>query len=177
VTPNSANARSVKSPFRLGRLIRIAATALFTCFGVLFLILWLHNFWRSDVAWAPLPHSGNVVFASHRGQLTVTVDIPSSSIRRGQRLSVPQWGAQCYVVSGDEQRESLWPSAKAFRCRRVPFSGEIEMQAPYWSLIPLSLALAAAPWVRWSKRFSLRALLIAMTVIAVMVRIYATSGW
>lgn len=177
MTPNSTTERSVKSPFRVGRLIRTAATAVFACLGVFFLTLWLHNFWRSDVAWAPLPHGGNVVLASHRGQLTATIDVPSSLIRRGQRPPTPPWGAQCYVVSRDEQRESLWPSAKAFRCRRVPFTGEIEMQAPYWSLIPLSLTLAAAPWVRWSKRFSLRALLIAMTLIAVITRIYATSKW
>ena len=40
------------------------------------------------------------------------------------------------------------------------------LDVPYW-LIALPLcALAAAPWIKWSHRFSLRALLIATTVVA-----------
>ena len=39
--------------------------------------------------------------------------------------------------------------------------------APYWSVVLLFVALAAAPGVKWSRRFSLRTLLIAMTLAAV----------
>ena len=37
---------------------------------------------------------------------------------------------------------------------------------PSWSTVLFCAAAAAAPWVRWSKRFSLRTLLIAATVVA-----------
>jgi hypothetical protein len=51
--------------------------------------------------------------------------------------------------------------------------------APYWFLILLTAAIAAAPWLRWPKRFSLRTLLIAMTLVAVVlgliVALYKTS--
>jgi hypothetical protein len=50
----------------------------------------------------------------------------------------------------------------------MPFllsNGDIGLQ--YSSLVISFAALAAAPWIPWSRRFSLRTLLIAMTVMAV----------
>jgi hypothetical protein len=41
-------------------------------------------------------------------------------------------------------------------------------RVPYWFLAGFAAMLAAAPWFRWSKRFSLRTMLIAMTLIAVL---------
>jgi hypothetical protein len=38
---------------------------------------------------------------------------------------------------------------------------------PCWLLVLASMALAACPWIHWSNRFSLRTLLIAMTLVAV----------
>jgi hypothetical protein len=38
---------------------------------------------------------------------------------------------------------------------------------PHWFLGLLAAALATVPWIRWSKRFSLRTLLIATTLVAV----------
>jgi len=40
--------------------------------------------------------------------------------------------------------------------------------APFWLLVPLTVALSFASWLPWwSKRFSLRTLLIATTLVAV----------
>jgi hypothetical protein len=50
--------------------------------------------------------------------------------------------------------------------------------APYWFLILLTAAIAAAPWLRWPKRFSLRTLLIATTLVAVVLGlIVAVLRW
>jgi hypothetical protein len=38
---------------------------------------------------------------------------------------------------------------------------------PYWFLILLTATATAAPWIHWSKQFSLRTLLIATTLLAV----------
>lgn len=40
------------------------------------------------------------------------------------------------------------------------------MIAPYWLYILLVAGLAAAPWIHWTKRFRLRTMLIATTLIA-----------
>jgi hypothetical protein len=38
---------------------------------------------------------------------------------------------------------------------------------PQWFVVLAAVTLAAAPWLRWSKRFSLRTLLIVTTLVAV----------
>jgi hypothetical protein len=45
---------------------------------------------------------------------------------------------------------------------------------PYWFLVVSAVALSASPWF-WSWRFSLRTLLIAMTLIAVFLGLVAVS--
>jgi hypothetical protein len=47
------------------------------------------------------------------------------------------------------------------------FSHSISARIPHWFLVTITALLIPAPWISWSKRFSLRTLLIAMTVIAV----------
>jgi hypothetical protein len=49
---------------------------------------------------------------------------------------------------------------------------------PYWFLVLLTGSCAVAPWISWSRRFSLRTLLIATTLIAVVLGavVWATSG-
>jgi hypothetical protein len=47
-----------------------------------------------------------------------------------------------------------------------PVPNEIDFGIPYWFVASLAAALAAAPWLEW--RFSLRTLLIVMTVLAIM---------
>lgn len=169
--------RSVKSPSHTARRLRTAATALVLWVSMLLLALWGRNLWRSDVVWAPLPYEGHFLIASHQGQMEVTVCVPSASKRIPPRSAAPRWGADSYSVAGNQVSEILLPTYRPFRCRRVNFNREFEVMAPYWFLIPVSWLLAIVPWVRWSTRFSLRALLIAMTIIAVAIRIYVTSSW
>jgi hypothetical protein len=65
----------------------------------------------------------------------------------------------------------LWPHY------RSPFvAGQIgltsfELRIPYWLLVFTSGALAAIAWLPWSKRFSLRTLLIATTLVAIVLGI------
>jgi hypothetical protein len=43
--------------------------------------------------------------------------------------------------------------------------GDIAFRFPFWFPVVITMALAAAPWLRW--RFSLRTLLVATTLVAV----------
>jgi hypothetical protein len=54
---------------------------------------------------------------------------------------------------------------------------ELNIIAPYWFLVPLTWLLAVAPWTRWSTQFSLRALMIATTLIGIILAIWVTSKW
>jgi hypothetical protein len=49
----------------------------------------------------------------------------------------------------------------------VGIGGSRGLRIPYLLIALLACALAALPWVEWSRRFSLRALLIIATLIAV----------
>ena len=56
--------------------------------------------------------------------------------------------------------------------RRFSFDAK-KGEIPYWFLTLFSAALAAAPWLRW--RFSLRTLLLAITLIAVVLGLIVWS--
>jgi hypothetical protein len=43
----------------------------------------------------------------------------------------------------------------------------VVMVFPYWFLVLMSAAFAVIPWIGWKRRFSLRTLLIATTLVAV----------
>jgi hypothetical protein len=53
-----------------------------------------------------------------------------------------------------------------FYLKRKPAS--LRLDIPYWFMFLVATAIATSPWLRcWSMRFSLRTLLIGMTVVAV----------
>lgn len=54
--------------------------------------------------------------------------------------------------------------------------GSFATTIPYWFLVLISGSLSAAPWVRWSNRFSLRTLLIVMTLIAALFGVIAITN-
>jgi hypothetical protein len=165
------------------RLLRTTASAVILGLSGLFVALWMRNFRRADVVWAPLPGQGHVVVASHQGQLELALYVPSSAPAGTPQRTVPRkpnstrWGGDSYSVAWNHIGEILLPRAKPFRYRRLWNSHEVNMIAPYWFLVPVIWMLAAAPWVRWSKRFSMRAMLIATTLVAIVLGIYVTSGW
>ena len=56
---------------------------------------------------------------------------------------------------------------KSFVFVRGPYDGDLEIDFPHWCPVLVVATLTAFPWIRWSKRFTLRTLLIATTLIAV----------
>jgi hypothetical protein len=44
---------------------------------------------------------------------------------------------------------------------------DTRIRVPHWYIAPLFAALAWVPWIHWSRRFSLRTLLIATALVAV----------
>jgi hypothetical protein len=49
---------------------------------------------------------------------------------------------------------------------RGPYEGDLEVDFPHWCPVLAVAAMAAFPWIRWSKQFSLRTLLIGMALVA-----------
>lgn len=164
---------------RFVRVVRIVASATMLLISALMLILWIRNFWHSDVIWAPLPNAGHFLVASVQGQAEIAINLPSRvAVPFGSpRQTAPRWGAESYSIASPRLSEVLLPQVKPIRYRRLSNGHELNVMAPYWCLVPLTWILAAAPWIRWSKRFSLRAFMIATAVVAVAMGIAVTSKW
>jgi hypothetical protein len=144
---------------------------------LLMLVLWARNFWRADVVWAPLPRQGYAVVASYRGQMELAIRLQSLSSPAPVVPTTSRWGRGSYSVTWNSASEIVVPHAKPFRYRRLPYTKEVNIIVPYWFLIPASWVLAAGLWIRWSVRFSLRALMVAMALVSIALAIYVTSGW
>jgi hypothetical protein len=49
-------------------------------------------------------------------------------------------------------------------------------QLPYWFAVAITAICSVMPWVQWKQRFSLRTLLIVITLVAVALGVFATSN-
>jgi len=54
-------------------------------------------------------------------------------------------------------------------------AGQLFVHVPYWFLVATITAISIIPWIRWSKRFSVRTLLIATTLVAVVLGLIVWS--
>jgi hypothetical protein len=68
----------------------------------------------------------------------------------------PDFGSEFWLEASDARIASV-PEVRLHR-------EEDWVTLPYWFLVGLCAVVAAAPWLRW--RFSLRTLLIAITILA-----------
>jgi hypothetical protein len=154
------------------RKLRIAfsATCLIAC--VLLIALWVRSFWWMDSAShcsrltkIPERQFCLICFQSFRGSMGVVfnnrVPLP---------YDLPNYGWQVFaeLVYKDTpflnaQVGETLPSTLGFRWR--PMNYGFAASVPDWFLALFAAAFATAPWFRW--RFSLRTLLIATTLVAV----------
>jgi hypothetical protein len=136
------------------KYVRIAATALSLTACVLLVALWVRCYWWRDLS-APLLisriptsiHQGKVVYVET--QKRSTADMPDPLVNG----YLPPWISFSY---------------KGFTVRGTGVA------VPVWALIPPMAAIAALPWIRW--RFSVRTLLIATTLVAVVLGIVVAAS-
>jgi hypothetical protein len=152
---------------RLFRYWRIAFSALCGLAAVLFLALWMRSCKTTDAFTVPLG-SGTLIFGSLPGEC-------GAEIVEGTRLGW-QWSSR----DTDRARAEV-PKTKpnlmsgvwgrfAYIYDRGPL-----VIVPDWFFIGVAAALSAAPWVRWSNQFSLRTLLITITLVAVVLGLIVWS--
>lgn len=146
------------------RFLRIAVSALFLVGYILLIVLWIRSYyWRDEVRWNCVPSRSIVVaFDSLHGKIGFRV--------YSWPYAGPRWEVHSswfYRVKGETFFTQRVPSILGFGFRAT--SKDIAVVVPYWFLVFLSAALAFALWHKYKKKwqFSLRELLIAMTVVAV----------
>jgi hypothetical protein len=135
---------------RLVRALRIAWSVAWGIACALLIVLWARSYtWTNSIS-----------HASANSEIGAWSDSGGVVFERFQNVGVAHWQFGNHLISNDEQARNH-PSFGVDRS----FAGSIAIYVPYWFLVLISAALAAIAWLPW--RFSLRTLLIAMTLVAV----------
>jgi hypothetical protein len=140
------------------RKLRIAWSVCWGLAAVLLIVLWVRSYWWVDWIDAHNAHV-RIMCGSVRGEVAFGAQ-PYSTPFRGP---APRWQYGSYEPDYKEE----FPSPSLFGFALVSDSGGSGCFLPNWALILGMAASAAAPWIHWSKRFSLRTMLIATTLVAV----------
>jgi hypothetical protein len=109
--------------------------------------------------------------------LEVSTYLPTSLRGSAWPTKAAPWDFQSYAATGGNFFDVLLPRAKPIRFRRFPREFETNLMAPFWFLIPICWLLAAGLWTQWSLRFSLRAMLIATSIVALVMALFVSSKW
>jgi hypothetical protein len=150
-------------------LLRIVWTSLFAALGGLLIVLWVRD--RVTYIQGHLPGVSRFVITSYcfsdMGWHTVTAYVVFGL--RAERDS--QW--EIGQIPGGSG--GMW---EGFAIIVEARARAITVAAPHWFLILLCAIVAVTPWtpiVFWSRRFSLRTLLIVTTLVAVVLGLIAIS--
>lgn len=138
---------------RFLRYLRIAfsATCLIAC--VLLCVLWVRSYSYYDQVSIPISANRIVGCGSKSGTFAISTT--------NDPMMVKWVGGKCKRLTVEiEEIKSVInykpPGVKKFR-----------LIFPYVVVMPASIICAAAPWIHWTKRFSLRTMLITTTLVAV----------
>jgi hypothetical protein len=147
---------------------RIAISAASGIACVLLHALWARSYWRVDIIDAHNEHV-QAEWGSVRGEMAVGVE-PYVAPFHGPR---PMWQYESYAPNYKEK----FPESSILGFGLVHIQNERGIWFPHWALLLAMATVAASPWIRWAKRFCLRTLLIATTLIALLLGliVYASS--
>jgi hypothetical protein len=146
---------------RVTRYVRIAVTALSLTACVLLIALWVRSYWWCDIAEGAFTSSSGFSFTSKGGDVTYRKH--STSKARWRIHSIERW--EIKTRSGLNRSGFFWSWDLG------PMVG-----VPHWFLLCILAMLSAVPWLPWSRRFSLRTLLIATTLVAVVLGVIVVGS-
>jgi hypothetical protein len=158
----------------MGKCLQIAVTALCLTACVLLIALWVRSYWWADAFWhRPAETIAFRVMSDEGGMTFLTVkDI---SLRVMGDPPALGFSHRNYWYEGYSRATSGASTfTKVFR--GFHDRARSTWQIPHWLLVVLAASTGALPWTaRWGWRFSLRALLIATTLVAVGLGIVSVS--
>jgi hypothetical protein len=160
---------------RVARLLQFFMTAVCLGSSALIAVMWLRNFWWADVVWAPLPGAGQLVIASADGQCEFGVSYPVNRWGTRALRTAPSWGFATYTASQNRAVDVVVPWNTVIRYR-FDQNGDIAVWLPHWLLVLAPLLFAGAFWIHWSRRFTIRTMLVVTTLVAVLLALATTAG-
>jgi hypothetical protein len=138
------------------RKLRIARSVAWGIVCLPLIALWVRSYWWYDFHYVVVLDRVVVGGTSDVGMLTLRADehrSPSFNEKQWDSVSMPQPSV------GSIEKDPV----RAFACYSIP--GAHFIYLPHWSFTLFLAAIAALPWFRL--RFSLRTLLVGMTLVAV----------
>ena len=133
------------------RKLRIAWSVFWGLAAVLLIVLWVRSYWCADLL---IVSQMQGVVSTHGAVRVCGFNLDSPT---------PQW-----MISFPETLEGATSadySIFGFSYSQSPSSLLERIRVPYWFFVFLSVVAGTTPWLRF--RFTLRTLLIAMTLVAV----------
>jgi hypothetical protein len=148
---------------RLIRGLRIAWSVVCGVLCVLLIVLWMRSYQHRESLYGYFPIRGYLQISSNHGGLDFIVN--------GEHYR-QWWRLESTPALTRDKLNPVW----MLSLRQDPRRGFWwDLSAPFWFLVPLTMAIAAVPWIQRSKQFTLRTLLIATTLIAVVLGVVVWS--
>jgi hypothetical protein len=161
------------------RKLRIAWSVACGIICLLLFALWWRSYWWEDWAYRSIATQRAFVIHSYKGQSRFSLGRSSTGYPKTPSRLPPEavvahplgWTSDSFPASSREPRSS------GIDIDLIQQTGPF-VAAPHWFLMSVAVALSATPWIKWSKRFSLRTLLIGMTVFAILLALvlWASRG-
>jgi hypothetical protein len=146
---------------RLIRGLRIAVSAVFGILCVLLIVLWVRSYWTHDMVWGWFHFPGYLQVDSSCGVVKIIANAEQYEFIWQFKSFTPEvFDRHWFFKLGTNDRFTWW----------------LDIYVPHWLLVTAFAALAVAPWIHWSNSFSLRTLLIATTLIAVVLGLVVWFG-
>jgi hypothetical protein len=149
------------------RKLRIAWSVGCGILCLLLVVLWVRSYWWMDVIGLRLVGARAIAAVSQPGTMELSVAYPSNSAP-----PPPVVGSSRFMLSSMPQESPLhmlWAIGR----RVTPTGTTAYVYVPHWFAAFLVAIFAAFPWLPW--RFTLRTLLIGMTVLAVVLGVAVWS--
>jgi hypothetical protein len=123
----------------------------------------------------PLPSNGQLTVVSSDGQVEFSMSYFRKRSPGQKNLQSGVWGWQSYASSKNSLVATVVPWKTVIRYRAWR-SGDIAVILPHWLLAVGLLLLTFGVWVHWSRRFSIRTMLIITALVSVVLALTATAG-
>jgi hypothetical protein len=144
----------------MARKLRIAVSVFFGVLTVVLCVLWVRSYWWADYFLQHKTCSFWMSAATHRGQMLILVGESQASIRSAWS-SLPAQGVGPMLGGGGcgGFKVELQSSASPSQLNRFG------VRFPIWFAVAMAITASYLPWYAW--RFTIRTLLIATTLFAI----------
>jgi hypothetical protein len=153
------------------RYLRVVFSAFCGLACVLLIVLWVRSYYSTVFVVGPLPHPyGSLLVETNQGRVTFCLSYGQGVV---SGMNASPWGMHKKPLEEWEQIVPPLSTRTAFSYVRWNVNHHY-LILPYWFLTLLSGIFAGAPWLR--SRFSLRTLLIAIMLVAVVLGLAIYRG-